>query len=160
MKKGELYYLIKMGMYAEATSLLMEETTPKYHKISSPSDLFPLLRKYGYRKKEHFVVVLLNGAHHIIKEVVVSVGLVNRTVVHPREIFHEAVLHMACAIVVAHNHPSGNLDPSMEDRDITKRIVDAADIMGIPVLDHLIIVRNGYYSFVEHGLMETGKEVE
>lgn len=124
-----------------------------YKKISSPSDVYPLLRKYGFKQKEYFIVVLLDGAHQVIEEKVVSIGLVNRTVVHPREIFHEAVLHCATAIILAHNHPSGCLDPSSEDREVTERLNDASKIMGIPILDHIIISRNGYFSFVEHGIL-------
>jgi DNA repair protein RadC len=153
MKKTDLYFLIKKGRYSEAASMLIEESTPDYKKISCPGDLYPRLRRLGFKQKEYFVVVLLDGGHQIIKEVVVSIGLVNRTVVHPREIFHEAVLHCATAIILAHNHPSGNLEPSAEDRAITTRLDEAAGIMGIPILDHLIIVRNGYFSFVEHGLL-------
>jgi DNA repair protein RadC len=153
LRKQDIYFLIKKGRYSEAASLLIEESTPVYKKICSPSDVYPLLRKYGFKQKEYFIVVLLDGAHQVIVEKVVSIGLVNRTVVHPREIFYEAVLHCATAIILAHNHPSGNLDPSPEDREITEHINEASKIMGIPILDHIIISRNGYFSFVEHGLL-------
>jgi DNA repair protein RadC len=156
MKKKELYFLIRKGMYSEAAGLLIEETTPVYKKISSPGDLYPLLRKYGFKKKEYFVEVLLDGAHQVIAEKVISIGLVNRTVVHPREIFHEAVLYCATAIIVAHNHPSGRLDPSPEDKEMTQKLNDASGIMGIALLDHLIVSRSGYFSFVENGLLEIG----
>ncbi len=77
----------------------------------------------------------------------------NKTIVHPREAFADPITDRACAILVAHNHPSGNLDPSEEDMDITTRLRQSGDILGIPVLDHLIFSENGYYSFVEKGLI-------
>lgn len=153
MKKGDLYLLIKNGRYSEAASMLIEETTPPYKRISCPGDLYPMLKKYGFKMREYFIEVLLDGGHQVIKEKVVSIGIVNRTIVHPREIFHEAVLHCACAIIIAHNHPSGNLEPSVEDKEITDRLNEASKIMGIAILDHLIISRKGYFSFVEHGLL-------
>jgi DNA repair protein RadC len=153
LKKDDVYLLIRKGQYSEAASLLIEETTQPYTKASTPSDIYKLLRKYGFKQKEYFIVVLLNGAHHVIKEVVVSIGIANRTIVHPREVFHEAVLHCATDIIVAHNHPSGSLEPSVEDRAITDRLNKASEIMGITLLDHLIIGRNSYFSFVEHCLM-------
>jgi len=83
---------------------------------------------------------------------VCSVGLVNRTLVHPREVFTEAVRQRATAIVVAHNHPSGNLEPSMEDKDVTRRLRQAGDILGIKILDHLIFGEEGFLSMLEGNL--------
>lgn len=123
-------------------------------KVGSPGDVWPIVAHWSDRKQERFICCSLNGAHELIAARVVSVGLVNRTVVHPREVFADPITDRACAVVVAHNHPSGRLDPSPEDREITDRLKQAADILGIALLDHVIFSREGYYSFVEHGLME------
>jgi len=123
-------------------------------KIGSPGDVWPIVAHWSDRKQERFICCSLNGAHELIAARIVSVGLVNRTVVHPREVFADPITDRACAVVVAHNHPSGRLDPSAEDREITGRLKEAADTLGIALLDHVIFSREGYYSFVEHGLLE------
>jgi DNA repair protein RadC len=123
-------------------------------KITSPGDVWPVVAHWADRKQERFICCSLNGAHELVAARVVSIGLVNRTVVHPREVYADPITDRACAIVVAHNHPSGRLEPSSEDREITARLKAAADTLGIALLDHLIFSRQGYYSFVEHGLME------
>ncbi|HTX71467.1 MAG TPA: DNA repair protein RadC [Rectinemataceae bacterium] len=123
-------------------------------RISSPKDIWPIVSHWADRKQERFICCSLNGAHELIAARVVSVGLVNRTVVHPREVFADPLTDRACAVVVAHNHPSGRLEPSPEDRDITGRLKGASDTLGLAFLDHIIFSREGYYSFVEHGLLE------
>jgi DNA repair protein RadC len=80
-------------------------------------------------------------------------GLVNRTIVHPREVYADPLTDRASSIIVAHNHPSGNVDPSPEDRDITKRLKEAGEILGIPILDHLVFSSESFYSFLENGLI-------
>ena len=127
-------------------------------RIAGPRDVFPLVAHWADRTKERFIVLTLNGAHEVLAARVVSVGLVNRTVVHPREVFAEAIADRACAIIAAHNHPSGRLDPSPEDREITGRLRDAGATLGIPLLDHVIFCPDGYWSFVEHGLLEPSEE--
>jgi len=123
-------------------------------KISSPGDAWPIVSHWADRKQERFICCSLNGAHELIATRIVSVGLVNRTVVHPREVYADPITDRACAVIVAHNHPSGRLDPSSEDRDITRRLKEAADTLGIALLDHIIFSSEGYFSFVEHGLLE------
>lgn len=122
-------------------------------RVRSPSDVMPLLDEYSESEQEHFIAVLLNGANEVIKAHVVTLGLANRTVVHPRETFREAVRENAVSIIIAHNHPSGSLEPSSEDSLMTERLIDAGQVLGIPVLDSLIIGRSGYYSFLERGQM-------
>ena len=135
---------------------IISERNSKYHvKISSPSDAFKVLERFAGKRQEHFLVITLDGAHQVVRAKIVSVGLVNRTVVHPREVFLPAIEDSATAVIVSHNHPSGNVDPSAEDRDITEKLVQAGQILGIAVLDHVIIAKGGYYSFLEHGLMES-----
>ena len=122
-------------------------------KIKGPADTYEALKRYQNKRKEHFLVLTLNGAHDVIAVRLVSMGLVNRTVVHPREVFYWAIKDNACALILAHNHPSGNVEPSPEDQEITKRLQQAGEIIGIDVLDHLVIAKTRYYSFLEHGLM-------
>jgi DNA repair protein RadC len=123
-------------------------------KIASPGDVWPIVAHWSDRKQERFICCSLNGAHELIAARVVSVGLVNRTVVHPREVYADPITDRACAIIVAHNHPSGRLEPSPEDREITCRLKEAADTLGIALLDHVIFSSSGYFSFVEHGILE------
>ncbi|MCK5673187.1 MAG: DNA repair protein RadC, partial [Spirochaetales bacterium] len=124
---------------------------PDRKKITSPADAIPLISHYSDRKQEHFLCVSLNGAHEVIQVRVVSMGLVNRTLVHPREIFSDPLMDRAAAVLIAHNHPSGNIEPSQEDIEITRRIKNAGVILGIELLDHIIFTDNAYYSFLEEG---------
>jgi len=123
-------------------------------KITSPkeiADLFiPLLKD---ELKEKFLVVCLNSANKIIKYDIISIGNLNSSVVHPREVFKTAIENSSASIILIHNHPSGNKEPSNEDISITKKIVEAGKIMNIPVFDHLIIAGNSYTSFVEKRLI-------
>ncbi|MCX7023578.1 MAG: DNA repair protein RadC [Spirochaetes bacterium] len=123
-------------------------------RVVGPADVFGIVSHWADRTRERFIAVTLNGAHEVIRSRVITIGLVNRTVVHPREVFADAVSDRACAVVLAHNHPSGRLDPSPEDRDITTRLRDSGELIGIPVMDHLVFSADGYYSFVEHGLLQ------
>jgi DNA repair protein RadC len=125
----------------------------KEKRIGMPKDLFPLISHFADRRQEHFLCVSLNGAHEIINIRQVSSGLVNKTVVHPREVFADPLTDRACAIIVAHNHPSGNIEPSKEDIDITKRLRESGEVLGIPLLDHLVFSELAYCSFVERGLI-------
>lgn len=122
--------------------------------ISSPGDIFREVRHYATRDQEQFIVLVLNGAHEVLNVFVATVGLVNKTLVHPREIFSDAIQRRGTAIAIAHNHPSGKLDPSEDDVNVTKRILISGDILGIKVLDHIIFSPSSYYSFLEHGLMD------
>lgn len=119
-------------------------------KILSVKDVVPLLQIFGIRKQEHFICITLNGAHEVLNIKVISVGLLNRTVIHPREVFSVAIADNAAAIIVAHNHPSGSLEPSTGDWECTQRLLDSSKILGIPLLDHLIITKKGYFSFLEN----------
>ena len=104
------------------------------------------------KRKEHFVVLTLDGANQLIKKHVISIGTTNRTITNPRDVFYPAIKDMATAIIAVHNHPSGKCEPSREDKEVTKRLVGSGIILGIQVLDHIIIV-NDYYSFNENGLI-------
>jgi DNA repair protein RadC len=123
-------------------------------KIISPQDIaeifIPILRD---EIKEKFIVVCLNSANRIIKYETISIGNLNSSVVHPREIFKVAIDNPSASIILIHNHPSGNPEPSNEDISITKKIVESGKILDIPVFDHLIIAGETYTSFVEKRLI-------
>jgi DNA repair protein RadC len=120
-------------------------------RIRSPQDVYNLVRHYSDRRQEHFFCISLNGAYEVLAVRVVTVGLVNRTLVHPREVFSDPLQDRASAICVAHNHPSGRINPSEEDTEITMKLKSAADILGIFFLDHLIFSVEGFYSYREAG---------
>ncbi|MCL2556961.1 MAG: DNA repair protein RadC [Treponema sp.] len=122
--------------------------------IRQPSDVFALLRHNADRKQECFISVSLNGAHEVLASRVVTVGLVNRTIVHPREVFADLIQDRASAFVVAHNHPSGKLIPSPEDDEITERLERAARILGLHFLDHLIFSQSDFYSYRNSGKLD------
>lgn len=122
--------------------------------ISSPADVCRLLmEEMRHLKKEVFKIILLNTKNHIIKHISVSVGSLNSSIVHPREVFSEAVKASCSAIILVHNHPSGDPEPSREDIDTTQRLVNAGAIIGINILDHIIIGDGKYISFKEKGLI-------
>lgn len=106
------------------------------------------------KKREVFLCVLLDTRHCIIRSEEISVGSLNESIVHPREAFKRAVRESAHAVIFVHNHPSGNPEPSPQDRNLTRRLVQAGQVMGIIVLDHLIVCKEQYYSFAEHGEIE------
>jgi DNA repair protein RadC len=116
-------------------------------KIRFPEDAYNLIRHYADRRQERFICISLNGAHEVLAIRVVTVGLVNRTIVHPREVLSDPLQDRASAVCVAHNHPSGKLRPSSEDDEITRRLRLAAEILGIRFLDHLIFSENGFFSY-------------
>ena len=139
----------------------VREVTAKYIgprrkavKIGGPEDaakfISSVLRDHA---REHFVALYLDGAHNVASYSVVSTGSANSAPVHPREVFQGAVLVGACALVVGHNHPSGELRPSDEDRAVTKRLCEAGKLLGVSLLDHIIVSNQGYYSFQEMGAM-------
>ena len=103
------------------------------------------------RDKEHFYVILLNARNRAIITDLVSVGTVNASLVHPREVFRRAIQLAASHIIVAHNHPSGGLEPSAGDLEVTKRLKDAGKILGIELIDHLIIADEDYHSIYQRG---------
>ena len=121
--------------------------------ISSPEDVDGLLRgRIANLDRENFVVVLLNTKNEVLGFPTVSVGTLSASLVHPREVFKPAIRASAAGVVLVHNHPSGRVGPSREDRDVTRRLKEASEIIGIEVLDH-VILGDGYFSMKEHGIL-------
>ena len=115
--------------------------------IRGPDDVLVHVRDLARARREHFVVLLLNARHEMQRREVVSIGSLNASIVHPREVFLPAILHSAASVVLVHNHPSGDPEPSEEDLSITRRLVEVGDLVGIGVLDHVVIASRGLVSF-------------
>lgn len=121
-------------------------------KIIDAQDALPLLQDIANKPQEHFVCISLNGANEVIEKRIVTVGLLDRSQVHPREVFADVIADRAAAVILAHNHPSGDLRPSDADLRIHNQLVDAAGILGLRVMDHIIIGKKGYYSWSDESL--------
>ncbi|MDP4093340.1 MAG: DNA repair protein RadC [Bacillota bacterium] len=149
VKAIQIKALMELSKRAASTSMLDKKAV-----IKTPADVAALLmEEMKYYKKEVFKAVLLNTKNYVIRHINISIGSLNASVVHPREVFSEAVKAGCSCIVFAHNHPSGDPEPSIEDLETTARLVDAGNILGIKVLDHIIIGKNRFISFKEKGLL-------
>jgi len=141
----------KATLILAAIEFARRRIKPEGAKIETPADLLPHVRHYADRKQEHLLCASINGANEILNIRVVSIGLIDRTPVHPREVFADALSDRASAIIVAHNHPSGSLEPSPHDMEMTSQLKAAGSVIGITLLDHIIFNRRDYYSFLEAG---------
>lgn len=126
----------------------------KNTQLQSPPSLFQLIREHIHEySKEHFLVISLDTRNCFIAIDTVSIGTLNASLVHPREVFDKAIRRHAAHVIVAHNHPSNNPDPSFEDIEITKRLVNAGTVLGIKVIDHIIVTQKDYISLREKNIM-------
>jgi DNA repair protein RadC len=141
----------KAALLLAALEFARRRIMPDGLRIETPADLLPHIRHYADRKQEHFLCASINGANEIIHIRIVSIGLVDRSPVHPREVFADPLVDRASAIIIAHNHPAGSLEPSAADVEITKQIKAAGAVVGISLLDHIIFNRSDYFSFLEAG---------
>ena len=132
--------------------LSTQAPTYKSKELTDPEKVYRLIKsKLKDYHKEHFYIIVLNSRGHSIAEV--SVGSLNASVVHPREVFAEAIKNKAASVVFAHNHPSGDPEPSEDDLVLTKKLVDSGKILGIEVSDHIIVAKDGFFSFKDKGLI-------
>lgn len=141
----------KATLILAAIEFARRRIKPEGTRIETPADVLPLIRHYADRKQEHFISTSINGANEVMNIRVVSIGLVDRTSVHPREVFADALSDRASGVIVAHNHPVSYLEPSAWDVEVTKQLKAAGEVVGIALLDHIIFNRTGYYSFLESG---------
>ena len=135
---------------------VIREDMPVYmetKRYTSPQQVFEMFRDLIWETKEFFLCIHLDGQNRIVCLDRVSVGSLNQSIVHPREVFSPAVKESAAAVILVHNHPTGDPAPSPEDIAITRRLREAGDIMGIKVLDHIIVGDGEFMSFVERGLL-------
>lgn len=133
---------------------MIRESSVLYNirRISEPKDIVDLGKKFlDELDREELIVACLNAKNEVNSVNVVSIGSLNNSIVHPREVFKTAILSNAASIVMIHNHTSGDVTPSKEDKEITLRIKESGTILGICLLDHIIIGNDTYYSFKEHG---------
>ncbi len=137
----------------EISKRLVKEESLNENKsviIKTPKDLYPLLKeKIINFHKEYFMVVSLDNRNKIINIDIISIGTLNSSLIHPRETFEAAIKNHAALIIICHNHPSGELKPSEDDLTVTQNLIKAGKLLGIEVADHLIITKNGYFSFKE-----------
>ncbi|MBZ0169449.1 DNA repair protein RadC-like protein [Candidatus Methylomirabilis lanthanidiphila] len=122
-------------------------------KITVAQDVLPLVADIAGKQQEYFVCISLNGANEVIEKRVVTIGLLDKSPVHPREVFADVIADRSAAVIFAHNHPSGDLQPSEADLRIHEQLTEAGKILGLRVLDHVIVTRKGYFSFQEAGLI-------
>lgn len=121
--------------------------------LLSPRDVWENLHDIRDNKKEHFVVFYLDARNQKIQREIISIGILNANLIHPREVFEPAILHTAAQILIAHNHPSGEIKPSDDDIEVTKRLVEAGKILGIEIIDHVIVSQNSFLSLKCEGLL-------
>lgn len=131
------------------------DNEPDTIRITCPEDAIriPEVIDLRQKKQEHFLCATLNGASEVITTRTITMGLLNHSLVHPREVFADAVTDRAAAVICIHNHPSGNPDPSNEDIQVTKQLADAGSILGINLIDHLIITKGGVTSLRSLGYL-------
>ena len=127
--------------------------TPLPQSVCSPAEVAEQCRSFRSKKKEHFYVFFLDTQNRLVGKELVSIGTLNASVVHPRETFRTAIVKNCCSVIVVHNHPGGGLEPSAEDRTVTRRLVKAGKLLGIAVVDHVIVTADGYFSFASAGLL-------
>jgi len=145
--------LAKAGQILSAFELARRYLLKDTVKITVAQDILPLVADIAGKQQEYFVCISLNGANEVIEKRVVTIGLLDKTSVHPREVFADVIADRAAAVIFAHNHPSGELQPSEADLLMHEQLTEAGKILGIRVIDHMIIARKGYYSFQEAGII-------
>ncbi len=146
--------MIKRYSMTELLQMVQEEShRQSIDRITSASDVYSLLADYSTKEQEHFLLITLDGASKVIEKRVIFIGTLNQSLVHPREIFRPAILDNSAGIIVAHNHPSGTLEASRADVQVTQRLKEVSKLVGIELLDHVIISKKGYYSFSDEGLL-------
>ena len=132
---------------------LFKEKQEKEVFINSPEEVVKEVEHIKENKKENFICLYLDARNKLIYKETVSIGTLNANLVHPREVFEPAVRNLAAQIIVVHNHPSGDPEPSEDDLEITKRLMESGKILGIELIDHLIITKERFFSFKEKGLI-------
>lgn len=123
------------------------------NKVVKPDDILPLVSHLRDKRQEHFCCITLNGAGEVLGNRIITVGLLNHSLVHPREVFADAITDRAASIICVHNHPSGSLEPSSQDIAITAQLREAGSLVGIQLIDHVIVTKTGHLSMRERGLV-------
>jgi DNA repair protein RadC len=147
--------LAKAAQILSAFELARRHLVKDALKISCANDVLPLLTDIAGKQQEYFICISLNGANEVLEKRVVTIGLLDKSPVHPREVFADVIADRAAAVIFAHNHPSGDIQPSEADLRLQDQLTEAGKILGIGVLDHVIVSRKGYFSFQEGGLLKS-----
>jgi DNA repair protein RadC len=137
----------------ELTKRALEVEDNNLPTILSARDAVAQLQELRHAKKEHFVALYLNARNQLLSKETISIGTLNASLIHPREVFKSAIDHLTASILVAHNHPSGSLEPSEDDLEVTKRLKEAGKILGIEIVDHVIVTKNDFVSLKEKMLL-------
>ena len=145
--------LAKASQILSAFELARRHLLKETVKITAAQDVLPLLADIRKKQQEYFICISLNGANEVIEKRVVTIGLLDKSPVHPREVFADVISDRAASVIFAHNHPSGDEQPSESDRRIQEQLTQAGDILGLRILDHVIVTRKSYFSFQEAGLI-------
>ncbi len=143
----------KASQILAAIELAKRYLVRTHRRITDAKDVYEELHAYRDKKQEYFLSITLDGASHIINTRTIFIGTLNQSMVHPREVFADAIADRAAGIIIAHNHPSGALYPSQADIRITERLQEVAKLVGIELLDHVILTKEGYYSFSDEGML-------
>lgn len=143
----------KAGTIAAALEFSRRRLVKKQVTIKSAKDVLPLVSDIVSKKQEYFICISLTGANEVIACRTITIGLLNSSQIHPREVFADAITDRAASVIFAHNHPSGQTTPSPDDVNVTKRLCRAGKILGIGCLDHIIVTAEDYYSFCDSGMM-------
>ena len=142
--------IVKSSQICAAMELGRRKIPKIRQQIIDPKDVFRAVRHYASRRQEMFISIAINCAHEILSIDIASMGTINQCIVHPREVFSNAIDHRAVAIIICHNHPTGNLSPSSNDLHITQRLVECGKLLGIEILDHIIFSEEEYHSMKEY----------
>ena len=144
--------LAKGGQILSSFELARRYVLSESTKIQCAEDVLPFLSNIRDKAQEHFVCITLNGANEVIRTRLVTIGLLDRSLVEPRDVFADAITDRAAAVIFGHNHPTGGVEPTEDDFTMQNKLISAANVLGIRVLDHLIVSRKGYFSFAESNL--------
>jgi DNA repair protein RadC len=146
--------LAKAAQILSAFELARRHLLKEAVKISRSEDVLPLVSDLADKRQEHFLCISLNGANEVIEKRIVTIGLLNMSPVHPREVFADVLVDRAASVIFVHNHPSGDLQPSDTDLRTHEQLTEAGKILGLHVLDHIIVTKKGHFSFQDAGLMK------
>jgi DNA repair protein RadC len=145
--------LAKAAQIIATLELVKRFINPNSIIINSPDDALYLVKELKDKKQEYFITLTIDGGSNLIQKRTIFIGTVNKSIIHPREVFADAITDRASGIFFIHNHPSGNSEPSENDINVTKRLLAVGQLLGIEVIDHIIIGKNHHFSFKENGML-------
>ena len=144
---------VKASQIISAIELSKRYLIKQNKKITQAKDVYDELREYKNKQQEYLIALYLDGANHLCQTQVITIGILNQSLVHPREVFAPAIQNRCASVIIAHNHPSGELKPSIEDMRVTERLKQSGKLLGIELLDHVVFTKDGYLSLKDEGMM-------